>query len=403
MLHFSPRACGLAALALGLSFLAGCGQGPPALSPPEPPAVAVVHPELRPFTEYKEFIGRLETKDPVTVQPQVTGILLKREYQDGDPVEKDKTVLYQIDPVLYKADLEQAKADVLKANADVKNWTAQIAREKAELTRVELQLKGGAGIPADKDKAVANLAYAEAQHEVAKASVEIAKAKQTKAQQNLDYCTIWAPTNGKIGESQVAPGNVVTAYQTKLAEIYPTDPIYLIWQVDEQTSLEYRAEHRRRVELKGAPKDEKAGVKILFLLKNETDFKEVAKDPARVSTLDFVDPEFVRGTGTITLRSTFDNSKGLLTAGSSARVRAEIGSAEPKLMIPETVVMTQARSKYVYVLNSQDEAEMRVVQLGNAADGWVVVESGLTPSDRVVANNLLRVRPGVKVKVVEGK
>ena len=88
--------------------------------------MAVVRPKVTPLRPTKEFTGRLVTKDPVKVIPQVTGRLLSREFKDGDYVEEGKTVLFRIDPVLYKADVEKAKADIARAKADIANWTAQI-------------------------------------------------------------------------------------------------------------------------------------------------------------------------------------------------------------------------------------------------------------------------------------
>src|SRR5437762_1675492 len=82
-------------LATGLGLAAGCGSGLPQLPPPEPPTVAVVKPKLTPLRPTKEFAGRLVTKDPVKVIPQVTGRLLKREFKDGDYVEEGKTVLFR--------------------------------------------------------------------------------------------------------------------------------------------------------------------------------------------------------------------------------------------------------------------------------------------------------------------
>src|SRR5436305_2825128 len=120
----SPRLPLALVPATALVLVAGCGSGPPQLPPPEPPTVAVVKPRLTPLRPTKEFSGRLVTKDPVKVIPQVTGRLLKREFADGDYVEEGKTVLFRIDPVLYQAEVERAKADIARARADVANWTA---------------------------------------------------------------------------------------------------------------------------------------------------------------------------------------------------------------------------------------------------------------------------------------
>jgi multidrug efflux pump subunit AcrA (membrane-fusion protein) len=99
------------------------------------------------------------------------------------------------------------------------------------------------------------------------------------------------------------------------------------------------------------------------------------------------------------IRATFANPTGELASGDSVRVRVDAGSPHPVLMVPETVVLSSSRSKFTYIVNGSDEIELRVVELGPTSDGWQVIESGLTPTDRVAATNLLRLRPGVKVKV----
>ena len=124
----------VAGVALALAALAGCAK-PPELQPPEPPTVTVVHPGERDSAPYKEFTGRVEAKDPVRVVPQVTGVLLSRDFVEGKLVKKDETELYHIDPVLFRADLDSAAASLAKAEADIVKAKADAkdaaAREKA--------------------------------------------------------------------------------------------------------------------------------------------------------------------------------------------------------------------------------------------------------------------------------
>src|SRR5262245_62002656 len=194
-------------LAMGIAgiFVIGCGTGPPQLPPPEPPTVAVVRPKATPLRPTKEFTGRLVTKDPVKVIPQVTGRLLKRDFKDGDYVEEGKKVLFQIDPVLYQAEVEKTKADIARAIADIANWKAQIDRDKAEFDR----LRVGANLAVTKselDKAAANVKVSEAQLDVSKANKGSAEAALIKAEENVKYCTIYAPASGRLGQSLVSAG-----------------------------------------------------------------------------------------------------------------------------------------------------------------------------------------------------
>jgi RND family efflux transporter MFP subunit len=413
----TSRALALVTLVSALA-VAGCGKPPGELPPPEPPTVGTVKPQVVDFAPTKEFTGRLVTKDPVKVIPQVTGKLVSREFKDGDYVEAEKTVLFRIDPVLYKADAEKAKADQAKAKADIANWLAQIDRDKAEYTRIKAQVDGGAGSRTDLDKAQANVKVSEAQWEVSKANKDAADATLAKAEESLKYCTILAPTSGRVGQALVSTGTLVDAYKSELVTVYPVDPVYAVWEVDELTSLWYRDQIRA-----GAIKDSNNPATPLMCTikqKDEKDFTKDASDKSRNAPVDYYDPFLERGTGTRTIRATFANPVGkgpkgealppLLSAGDSVRVRVSAGAPRKVLAIPEGVTFTQQRRTYVYVV-TDGKAQLREVEPQATFNGMVEVNrrasatapSGLDESDVVIADNLLRVRPGVPVTVKSGQ
>jgi membrane fusion protein, multidrug efflux system len=411
----TPRSHSVSALLTGLAlwFVAGCGSGPPQLPPPEPPTVAVVRPRVTQLQPTKEFSGRLVTKDPVKVIPQVTGRLLQREFKDGDYVEEGKTLLFRIDPVLYQAEVEKAKADIARAQADAANWQAQLARDKAEFDRLNAGAKL-AVTKSDLDKAAASVKVDEAQIDLAKAAKGAADAALTKAEENLKYCTITAPATGRLGQSLVSAGTVVDAYKTELVSVYPVNPVYATWEIDELTSLWYREQIRA-----GAipdPRSPATRFVVTIKLKNERDFTADTTDRSRNGILDYVDPEIVRATGTRTLRATFENPlrKGpngewltpLLSAGDSIRVRMTAGAPRPVLAVPEAAVFSQQRKQYVYVV-ADSKAQLREIETGAAFEGLVEVNrkpsgaatTGLDEGDSVIVDNLLRVRPGIPVTV----
>lgn len=404
----------VAALAL-FAAAVGCGKGPGQLAPPEPPTVAVVKPRMAPLRPTKEFTGRMATKDPVKVVPQVSGRLVSREFKDGDSVVEGKTVLYRIDPVLYQAEVDKARADIAKAVADEANWKAQIERDKAEAVRQKQQIDTGTGTKVDYDKAIASVKVDEAQLDVAKASKAAGESALKKAEENLKYCTIFAPTTGRVRESQVAPGNLVDAYKTELVWVFPVDPIYAYWDVDELTSLWYREQINAGAVAN--PIDPSTPLTVTIKLKNERDFSTDPKDKTHNSQVSFADLAIDRGTGTKTIRAEFSNkpvagpdgkSKPLppFSDGDSVRVRVSAGGERPVLTIPDAVVFTQQRKQYVYVV-ADGKAQLREIEPGAYFDGLVEVNrrasatatTGLDENDSVVADNLLRVRPGIPVTV----
>jgi RND family efflux transporter MFP subunit len=409
------RGIGAIGLVVALSaLLAGCGKGPPQLPPPEAPTVTVVNPGVRPYAPYKEFTGRLATKDPVKVVPRVSGIILRRLFNDGDKVTGPATALgfelrpgqplFEIDPVLYEADVKKADADQKKSAADITTWTAQIALAEAELKRVMDQVSKGVGIPADKDKAVANLDVAKAQKEAAVASKAAADATLQKAQENLRYTIVRAPTTGRVSRALVAEGGLVDAYKTELTEVYPINPIYAIWEVDELTSLWYRAQIFDKGEIPD-PRNPDTPLLCWITLKDGMTIPPFDQPGVPIS---YFDPVIIRGTGTRVIRAEFPNPTGRLSDGDSVRVRVSAGRPVQLLSVPETAVFAQQRKRYVYVVNGESKAQLREVEVGASFDGYVEVNrrtsdaadaTGLKETDRVIVDNLLRVRPGIAVQV----
>jgi RND family efflux transporter MFP subunit len=378
--------------------IAGCGRPPQPLAPPDAPTVTVRNPQPRDYAPTKEFNGRLVTKDPVKVVPQVSGMVVRRAFREGDRVEKDRTVLFEIDKTQFDADLKRAKADIAKAEADVKNWVAQIKLAEAEFARADDAFRRGVGSKTDFDKAVANVDVAKAQLDVAKASEMSAAAAEAKAAENLGYCTIYAPADGRVGLARVAEKAVVDAYKTELVEVFPIDPIYAVAEVDELTSLWYREQIFEKKVIPN-PRDKDTPLRCRITLRNGRTYPPSDRPGQPV---DYIDPVLARGTGTRTVRATFPNPGGALSGGDSVRVAVDAGPPRQVLTVPETAVFAQQRKRYVYVAAAApdgDKAELREVEPGPAFDGVVVVETGLTTADRVVVDNLLRVRPGVKVQV----
>ncbi|MBA4066342.1 MAG: hypothetical protein C0501_22030 [Isosphaera sp.] len=396
----SHRRPGLLALAAGLAVAApgGCGTAPPPLAPPDAPTVRAVNPQVRPYSPTKEFTGRLETKDPVKVVPQVSGMLVKRAFKDGAVVEKGKTLLFEIDRTQFDADLRRAKADVSKAKADIENWTAQIKLTQAEFRRADEAFRKGVGSQNDLDKASANVDVAKAQLAVAQASREAATAAEEKAAENLGYCTILAPTTGRTRRAPVAERSIVDAYKTELVEIDPVDPIYVVWDVDELTSLWYRTQIFDKKSIPD-PRDPNTPLRCRITLRDGRTYPPRDQPGVPGVPVDFFDTEIARSTGTRTIRATFPNPDGFLSSGDSAQVRVDAGRPQQVTTVPETAVFTQQSKRYVYVLGPDDTAQLRAVEPGPAFDGVVAIEQGLTTADQVIVDNLLRVRPGAKVKV----
>ena len=392
------RVVSVAACAAGL-LAAGCGQGPPPVQPPEPPVVTVAHPVERELDSFAEFTGYLRPVEAVDVRAQVTGYL-KRVYfetpTDGvlnGGLVKEGDKLYEIDPEPYEAALKSAEASLAKAEADVITAESNLRKGNADLARAEKTRS--ALSPEDFDRYKNSADTAAAAVNSTRAAVEAARAEVRKARFDRKNCTIRCEVKGvaRVSRTQVTPGNLVRTGDTVLCRVTSVDPIHAYFDVDEMSSLAYRRLIYDTKELPD-PRNQKTRLKCEIGLKDEVGYPHKGE-------VDYIDPEIVRGTGTKTVRGLFRNPGYRLTPGDSVRVRVEAGRPRKYITIPEIAVGSQQRQKYVYVVNDKDEAEFRPVALGPVREEngarIQVIESGVTPKDRVVVNGLLRVRPGAKV------
>ena len=146
--------------------------------------------------------------------------------------------------MLYKAEVEKAKADVAKATADNANWTAQIERDKAEFERLK-QRRQGTGIEIGPGQGRRQREGRRGTAgECRRRAGSAAESALAKAEENLKYCTITAPATGRLGQSLVSAGTLVDAYKTELVSVFPINPVYATWEIDELTSLWYREQIR---------------------------------------------------------------------------------------------------------------------------------------------------------------
>jgi RND family efflux transporter MFP subunit len=115
--------------------------------------------------------------------------------------------------------------------------------------------------------------------------------------------------------------------------------------------------------------------------------------------LNYVDQEGVKAaTGTLSLRAVFDNAKGQLFPGLFVRVRMPVAEQPDALIVPARAVLQDRVGAFVLVVGPDDKVERRDVKVGQQAEGWTVIDDGLTAADRVIVEGLQRARPGAPVQ-----
>jgi membrane fusion protein, multidrug efflux system len=361
---------------LSLSLL-GCGRhaGPP---PAPKPTVTVVtpHPTLVSLTT--ELPGRVSAYRVAEVRPQVSGVVLKRLFTEGDRVATGQQ-LYQIDPAPYEAALASAEATLAHARAAV-------VASKLTVERYTSLVEARAVSRQDYDNAVATLQQNEADVAAGEAAVRNAKI-------NLAYTKVYSPITGRSGRSSVTEGALVTANQaSSLVTVTQLDPIYVDLTQPTTTLVRLKRElaagEIRRVDGNKAP--------AKLLLEDGSPYESDG-------TLQFSEVTVDQGTGSVTLRAIFPNPNDLLLPGMFVRATIEEGIREGAMLVPQQgITHSPDGTATALVVGADNRVEKRTVGLDRAlGDQWVVTH-GLFAGDRVIVSGMQKVKPGVAVTVLNG-
>jgi len=357
----------LAIFATGGSFILfqenADAKATPTASAPPAATVDVASVVSQTITDWQEYSGRLEAIDQVDVRPQVSGKLIAVHFKDGSLVNKGD-LLFTIDPRPFEAELNRAKAQLASAEA-------QVTYSSANLGRNQRLIQSNAIAHQELDQAENEARSANANLQAAKAAVETARL-------NLEYTRITAPVSGRISRAEVTVGNVVSAGNGAqvLTSLVSVSRLYASFDVDEQTYLKYISNQRNS-----------AQVPVYLGLANESGF-------SREGYISSIDNNLNTTSGTIRVRATFDNPKGVMLPGLYARIRLGGGQPRAAILISPTAIGVDQDKRFVVVVDAKNQTAYREVKLGAQQDGLQIINSGLQVGDRIVVNGLQRIRPG---------
>lgn len=368
------RRRGLPAVAVGIAVLLGplgCEEKN-AYVPPPPPPVTVAQPLRQPVTEYLDFTGNTQAIYTVKLPARVEGYLVALHFQDGADVKKGD-LLFTIQPEQYQAQLQQAEASLLD--------------QKAALVHAETEFQRYSRLVQQKAAPQTEVDRWQFERDQARAGVLNAQAQIDLARLNIGYTRVTAPFDGRMGRRLVDPGNLVGhGGETVLAEINQIDPIYVYFTINELQLLRVKKIQREA----GGMDYRQSPVPAFIGLANEDGYPHEGRIDFAAIT---VDPS----TGTLLLRAIVPNKARAMVPGLFARVRVPIGQQANALLVPETAVGTDQLGRYVLVVNDKNVVERRAIKLGPLVDGNRVVDEGLTGSEQVIVNGLMRAIPGRQV------
>jgi membrane fusion protein (multidrug efflux system) len=365
---------------------------------------------------FSEFAAQTYARNMVEVRGRVEGYIEKWLFKPGSEVRAGQR-LYVLDLRPYEAIVEQAhgnlsqseadlefarnQVSLLQAQANLASAEANLLKARQDYERLTPLVQADAASKQDLDSATAALTANEAsvrankanvdqvalstrtQIDAMKAKVESLKASLRMAELNLQYGTIQAPIDGRIGDSLIPVGGLVTPNSTQpLTTIVPLDPIWVRFKITEKEYLSWTNQGKRALG---------EGVPLTLVLADNIEFPYKGRIE---DALNQVDPK----TGTLELQARFPNSRNTILPGQFGRIRVQVDERKNAIAIPQKAVQQLQNMQAVYTVGRDNRVLMQAVTTGYRSGSLWLIEQGLRPGERVIVEGQLKVRPGVLVK-----
>lgn len=411
------RGTAFSAALLGSLVLAGCaasGQKPDEGRAPAVPVI-VTEVQARDVPVSADFAAQTYARGMVEVRGRVEGYIEKWLFKPGSEVDAGQ-VLYTLDLRPYEAAVEQARGSLkqsgadlefaknqvslLQAQANLASADANLLKAQQDYERLSPLVKADAASKQDLDAATAALNAGQANVKALKANVEQTKlstrtqidAMQGKvealrgalhtAELNLQYATVRAPISGRVGDTLIPVGGLVTPNSLQpLTTIVPLDPIWVRFKVAES---EYLGWAKQGQSMLGG------GLPLTLVLADGNEFPHLGRIE---NALNQVDPK----TGTLELQARFPNPQHTLLPGQFGRIRVQVEERKNALVVPQKAVQQLQNMQTVYTVGPDNKVAMRVIVAGTRVGPDWIIEQGLKPGDRVIVEGQLKVRPGALV------
>jgi len=322
-----------------------------------------------------EYVGQTAGSREVEVRARVPGIILKRNFTEGAPVKEGQS-LYTIDPAQLEAAAARAEADVVAAQARLEQAKRNAARLKPLYAEKAVSQK-------ENDDAVSA-------EEISAADLKAARARLIEAKLSLSYTKVEAPVSGVASRSLRSEGSLVGGPETLLTTVMQVNPMWVNFGIpdNEQAQLS-RDVQSGRVAL---PKD--GAFEVALKLADGSIYELAGK-------LNFSDVRVSPTTGTREARAELPNPKGVLRPGEFVRVILRGATRPNAITVPQRAVLEGPQGKFVYIVDENNTAQPRPIEVGEwAGDAWII-NKGVKPGDRVIVEGLMRLGPGAPVRIAE--
>lgn len=356
-----------------LLSLPACNDATKNKTPITPPHVVIETIKETNIRPQMTFIGRTEATEDVSIRAQVEGVLLKRHFTGGDNVQKGD-LLFELDPAPYETSVKQYSASLKQAQSAFK-----ISKNRWQ--RGNKLSHTGAISEMDIDELTASMNQNESDVAIKQASLDATLL-------NLSYTKIIAPISGRISRSKVSIGDLITANNLELATLVQLDPIWVNFQISENSLKKARIKFKKQDPLK------KEALSVTINLTDTDDYEHIGH-------IDFVDNRIDQSTGTLAIRAKFINPDALLLPGQYTNLSIAMPDDKSVMLISQSSVQEEQQGRFVLVVNAENKIEKRMVTLGGRYDvRWQVLE-GLKVGEKIVVEGLQKVRVGIVVDTTE--
>ena len=372
-------------LALGLIVGAVYPKRVSGALPNTRPDVEVVQVEQKDVPIFGEWIGTLDGLVNADVRAQVTGYLLRQGYQEGAFVKKGQ-LLFEIDPRPFQAALDQAEGQLAQAKAQLATSEAVQVRTQLDVEKYAPLAKQQAASQQDLDNSVQNNLAAKATVETARALIKTDEAAVETARINLDFTRLVSPIDGIAGQAQLQVGALVNLGSGPVTSVSTVDPIKVYFTVGEPQYLAWRKRYPTDATRAAADKN----LRLELILADGSTY-------AQTGTFYFADRQVNVSTGAIRIAGLFSNPGDVLRPGGYAKVRAVIRVQQNALLVPQRAVSELQGGYQVATVDGDNKVNIRTVTVGDRVDNQWVIADGLKPGERVIAEGIQKVRPGMQV------
>lgn len=340
--------CGVLCVWLSSAALAQGAPGAPSALP-----VSVIEATPTTLPNILEITAQAEGAKETEVRARVGGILVKRLYEEGGAVTAGQP-LFQIDPEPFKNALDESQARA-----------KQTAREATRLKGLFSQQ-----------------AVSRKEFDDATSANEVAQANLKTAQLNLAWTTVTAPVSGISGRAQRSEGNVITTTTdgSLLTSIYQIDPIWVRFGLSSSDTSQ----------LPSGRLDPAQKTEVALILPNG----KVYEQPGKLNFLSmFIDPKL----GTQQMRAEFLNPSNQILPGQFLKIRLTTGKQENVFLVPQAAVIQNERGFIVWTVGADNKVVPTPLKMGTWLGKNWIVQSGLKQGDRVVIDQIIKIRPGAVV------